>query len=281
MAEPIRWDRRGVLRADAVAKTCSVERFAPCAQLEDSVEHFWSVRWDLSHEQSMKGETLPHPTVHAVVEEDQSAVYGVSTERFTRVLRGKGQVFGVRFHPGCFRPFSRIPVHELSDGRRSLVECLGDLGEHLEAAVLAAGEDRQAAANQVEALLLTSLPAPDPRTQQARRIVELARQEPSLRSAKDLGDACGLGLRALQRLFHEYVGASPKWVLQRYRLHEAVLRLEGGEDLDLAGLALELGFSDQAHFTRTFKALVGHPPGKYVRNELGRGPSEPDSEAPG
>jgi AraC-like DNA-binding protein len=71
--------------------------------------------------------------------------------------------------------------------------------------------------------------------------------------------------RGLQRLFREYVGVSPKWVIQRYRLFEAAERLSAGE-VDDAQLARELGYFDQAHFIRDFKAVVGRSPQAFVRD---------------
>ena len=70
--------------------------------------------------------------------------------------------------------------------------------------------------------------------------------------------------RTLQRLFRRYVGVGPKWVLQRARLHDAVDRIDAGRVTDLASLALELGWFDQAHFTRDFTALVGQSPAAYA-----------------
>lgn len=69
--------------------------------------------------------------------------------------------------------------------------------------------------------------------------------------------------RTLQRLFSAYVGIGPKWVLQRYRLHEAIERLQGRRDIDWARFALDLGYYDQAHFTRDFRSLVGRTPTQY------------------
>lgn len=71
-------------------------------------------------------------------------------------------------------------------------------------------------------------------------------------------------MRRLQRLFAEYVGASPKWVLRRARLHEAAARAEAGAGVDWAVLAADLGYADQAHLTRDFAAAVGAPPGRYA-----------------
>ena len=80
-----------------------------------------------------------------------------------------------------------------------------------------------------------------------------------------LAAEAGLSVRGVQRLFAEYVGASPKWVLRRARLHEAAARAEHDAQIDWAALADELGYSDQAHLTRDFTATVGEPPGRYTR----------------
>ena len=76
----------------------------------------------------------------------------------------------------------------------------------------------------------------------------------------------GLSVRALQRLFRGFVGVGPKWVLQRYRLHDAVTAIDTdpGAMADLAGLAASLGWSDQSHFTRDFTAAVGVSPHAYA-----------------
>jgi AraC family chemosensory pili system transcriptional regulator ChpD len=50
------------------------------------------------------------------------------------------------------------------------------------------------------------------------------------------------------------------WALDR-RLIEARRRLRGAESL--AAIALDLGFADQAHFTRAFRKVSGLTPGAY------------------
>ena len=72
-------------------------------------------------------------------------------------------------------------------------------------------------------------------------------------------------MRQLQRLFKEYVGVSPKWVIQRYRLFDAAERIAAGTIVKGADLALELGYADQAHFIRDFKT-VGRSPADYARS---------------
>ena len=63
----------------------------------------------------------------------------------------------------------------------------------------------------------------------------------------------------MQRLFACHVGASPKQVLQRLRRQQAIDRL-GDETVPLAQLAAELGYFDQAHLARDFRATLGRSP---------------------
>lgn len=71
--------------------------------------------------------------------------------------------------------------------------------------------------------------------------------------------------RTLQRAVAKYVGISPKWVIQRYRLREAAERLAADPSVAQSELATDLGHSDRAHFIRDFKALVGASPANYAK----------------
>ena len=63
----------------------------------------------------------------------------------------------------------------------------------------------------------------------------------------------------------EYVGASPAWVIRRYRLQAAAARLTARPPADVRAVAWELGYADQAHLIRDFRAAVGVTPGAYVQ----------------
>lgn len=68
-----------------------------------------------------------------------------------------------------------------------------------------------------------------------------------------------------ERIFSQYVGVSPKWVIKRYRLHEAAEQLADDEAIDWPTLALDLGYFDQAHFIKDSKAIVGSAPAEYAK----------------
>ena len=73
-----------------------------------------------------------------------------------------------------------------------------------------------------------------------------------------------LAPRTLQRLFRRYVGVTPKWVLKRLRIHQAVERLAEARAVPWTRLALELGCYDHAHFIRDFRLVVGLSPAEYA-----------------
>jgi AraC-like DNA-binding protein len=78
-----------------------------------------------------------------------------------------------------------------------------------------------------------------------------------------IADHHHVSVRTLQRLFRAYVGIGPKWVLQRFRLHDALEHMDRRREIDWTRLALELGYYDHAHFHRDFRALVGRTPAQY------------------
>jgi len=80
---------------------------------------------------------------------------------------------------------------------------------------------------------------------------------------EQLVEQFGIPKRTLQRWFNQYIGVSPKWVIRRYRMHEAIDFIERG--MELSQLAMELGYFDQAHFNKDFRAAVGKSPKQYVK----------------
>lgn len=188
------------------------------------------------------------------------------TRRFVTELAGLGRVFGIKFRPGGFRPFLRKPVASLANRSIPIAAVFGADGTAYGRDVFACA-DVETCVALAAGLLTAHRPASDPAVARVADIVACAAAERAITTADALAERCGLGLRAMQRLFHDYVGASPKWVINRYRLHEAIECLVAGTAVDWADLALSLGYYDQAHFNRDFRKLVGRTPGEFARAE--------------
>jgi AraC-like DNA-binding protein len=257
---------RGVLRT-GVARDGPYrhERYHPSPDLEPWVEHHWTVEWDLRGSAPQRVETLPHPSVHLIFEAGgKSRVAGPSRARFSRLLEGKGGVFAVKFKPAGFHAFVGVPISGFAERTVPLPEVFGPSGEALDRAVLAAGHD-PGRVTVVEDFLRGRRPEPDEEADRVSEMVYRVAREPEIQKVEQLAARAGPSKRTLQRLFAKYVGVSPKGVIQRYRLHEAAERLAAGQSIDQAGLALDLGYTDQAHFVRDFKSIVGVSPAAYAR----------------
>ena len=256
---------RGVLHATELGPVVH-GRTEPVEALADVIEHFWSVKWDLRGRAPLTAQTLPHPSVHVVIEGARHEVTGVATRRFNRTLEGHGQVFGIKFRPAMFHALLGAPVSTLANRVVPIGAVFGPAGVRFGKALEASADPIPLA----ETFFLSRVRAVDPLAKAVRDLVERAAVDGAWVKVEQLAAASGFSVRMVQRYFRQYVGVGPKWVLQRYRLHEANERLKADPRLDLAGLAAELGYVDQPHFVRDFKALVGVTPGAYAKAVAGR-----------
>lgn len=86
-------------------------------------------------------------------------------------------------------------------------------------------------------------------------------------SLKQLSRVACLSPFYLQRLFLENTGVSPHDYLVHFRIKKARELLTEGHSI--AGVALDTGFVDQSHFTRSFKRITGTTPGGYISTVQG------------
>jgi AraC-like DNA-binding protein len=241
-----------------------LDRVPAAADLADLVERHWLVRWALPGGRRASVTLLPHPCVNLVFDRGQVAVAGVGRERFTYEYEGQGRVFGVKFRPGAFLPFLGGPVSQLTGQTVPLAAVWGADDARRFAGELAASADLDALVAVAERHLRAHRPRPDPEVATVGRIVHALLYDRSVSRVDDVSARFGLSARSLQRLFQRYVGVSPKWVLQRYRLHEAAARLAEGASGTWAEVAVELGYFDQSHFIRDFTRAVGMTPVAYA-----------------
>lgn len=260
--DPAAGKARGVLKPAASAGKFRHSRRSPSPELAHCIAHYWMVRWDLRGDEPHVQETLPHPNVYLVFEPGNLSVAGVSTSKFTRVLKGQSYAFGVKFTPGGFHPFLNAPVSSLTDRTVAANRIFGNDADALEAVLLSSGSDDEMM-EAADSFFRSRAPARDEKASLASRLVERILKEPDLRTVEGLADRTGMGKRSLERLFNEYVGIHPKWVIRRYRLHELIERLNGGECLNWSDLAAELGYFDQAHLINDFRSIMGYSPTQY------------------
>ena len=258
----------GILRPQASARHFDYRSHETPAPLRPFVANFWTVSWELA--EPYVAQVLPSPCVNLSVTNTEADVTGLTLSRYDRRLVGRGFVVGARFRPACFRPFLGSRVDALTGTSRPIAAVLGRDPSAVAGAV-AATSDASDRVRLLADFLGVALPEPDPVAARLAQLVEEIMRRPDVLRVAQVAELAGLGVRHLQRLFAEYVGASPKWVIDRRRMQSAAARGARGPDPDWSAVAADLGFADQSHLTRTFAAAIGRPPAAFAREAVDSG----------
>ncbi len=110
-------------------------------------------------------------------------------------------------------------------------------------------------------------PPPEPSVDVVRKAQEYIRAhlDQPFRMA-ELAESLGVGLRSLQLGFRRAVGCSPRDFLMRCRVERArELLLTAEADAKVATIAMDCGFSDFGHFSRTYREAFGELPSVTLR----------------
>jgi AraC-like DNA-binding protein len=255
---------KGVLRPQEAARYIDLRRYRETGLLGQYVERYWSVRWDLPEGASYESVVIPHPCVNlSFMPVIGAELHGPGLAVARHPLTGTGRVFGVKFRPGGFTAFSGIEAAALADWSARAAAMLGAEVDEVDAIVMS-GNDTDAI-RVVSRFLVDRMPErPDPRYGRLLAVVRAMLEDRSITRVDQVAARFRLSPKTLQRWFQDFVGLGPKALIRRYRLHDAADRLAEDPGADLARLAAELGWSDQAHFTHDFKDVIGSPPAEYA-----------------
>jgi AraC-like DNA-binding protein len=166
---------------------------------------------------------------------------------------------GAQLRPGAAEALFGIPAHELTGRHTPLADVWGrQVTGILER--LAEEKTLEQRIDRLETILLTRLPG-------ARGMhPAVARALERFGYTADVGRVvreCGYSHRTLISEFRRAVGLTPKEYTRVLRLQRALQDVSHGRSL--ADLAVDAGYSDQAHLSREFRAFSGVTPTDYRR----------------
>ncbi len=188
-------------------------------------------------------------------------VAGPDSEAVTEDLPAGTLVIGFRFHPAAAAAWLGIAASEITNQRPDLEALWG--ARVRRAAVDAANEgDIDGLVRSLQSVVGRMAPefeSADRQMLAAYRLIA-AGAPAGAPLVPWLGRALGMSERTLRRRFDEAFGYGPK-TLDRILRHQRYLRLAETSSESTAILALESGYSDQAHLVRESRRLTGSPPG--------------------
>ena len=255
---------------DAAGFSPPVHRFAPSPALADLVRRYWMPVWSMPPGTSTTQRVLQYPVCLIVVANSYARFIGPTTGLSTRTLSGQGWAVGAMLQPAAGALLLGASVSEISDAAIDLDQLTGlDCGALIERVRSAVGDApsepaRQAAAAAAVEAALAAAPPVDEEGRLVNAVVEYVEDNSHVQRVGQICEKFAVSERSLQRMTARRIGLSPKWLIQRRRLHEAAAALKIGGRRDLARLAAELGYADQAHFGRDFRTVTGLTPGGYA-----------------
>lgn len=179
-----------------------------------------------------------------------TVVGGARSRAYLRRLSGASSSVGAMIAPGAFGALFGVPARALAEAHHDLEDVIGPEARSLRDRL---GEERSLARRLAlfEAWLLARVrTGVDPRVTTAMRHT----RDP----VSAWVERAGQSHKSFLRVFHEAVGLSPKTFQRVTRAQRALSLLRSPNAL--SEVALDAGYSDQAHMTRELRAITGLPP---------------------
>jgi AraC-like DNA-binding protein len=253
--------------------------YIPPRPLADFVELFWY--YEGTTASHARERLMPTGTVELVIglQDDPGRIYPRDRDDAPLVLRGPlvagphAEYFaidsvatmhaaGVHFKPGGAFPFLGLPAGELQNRHVSLEDLWGSYASEVYARV-ASAPTPEAKLRALEACLLGRLTMPLERHQAvAFALEQFAR--PATRMVGDVTQQIGMSGRHFGSRFRDEVGLTPKLYCRVQRFQDALRRIHGRRQVELADLAYACGYFDQAHFNHDFRDFSGLSPSEYL-----------------
>lgn len=250
--------------------------FRPSASLVSHVDFFGY--WDRAGGPTHRSRALPRGAATVIIDlSPRQHVDFYAADGITRLdvpaafIAGTGSVsyitqidstqtvLTIHFRPGAT---VSIGLSELENSCAGLADVWGAAGAELHDRLLNTLSVRSRIAL-VEDFLLARI---RPRHADVDAVLAAAEHDPSMRVAQAVA-LTGLSPKRLIGLFRAEVGLTPKSYLRVRRLQAALRLLDGGASRG-ADVAATLGYFDQAHFTREFRAFTAMTPTQYAHRRM-------------
>ncbi|MAG57845.1 MAG: hypothetical protein CMJ83_16295 [Planctomycetes bacterium] len=252
------------------------EERPPPSELEDVVRCTWFLRGGVAGEvQRVVPDGCPEIIVNRA---DPFACHdegGTSVQPTTPLVgqirsallispTGEVDLVGIRFRPEGLAAFLDDAVAQVTDQQVAVTDAFAALDAALRDAMVGSGGIEVTTRRVHTELMHHRRRRVSPLVRAAVDRIEAAAGHVRVEAvARDLDTT----RRSLERRFRDDVGFGPKRFARIARFQSSVQALEAEPRRDRARLALALGFSDQAHFNREFRAHAGQTPSRWLAED--------------
>lgn len=168
--------------------------------------------------------------------------------------------FGVRFFPGAAHSLLGIPLQELANAHYDIDVIWPGMAERIGQAIFEA-PSFEIKIRIMERFLLSNIRNRTSKNENLiRNLLYRIFETEGESSVQELAAREAVSSRQMNRVFGEWIGASPKRFCKIVRFQAIVGDMKRKHKIDGASLALQHGYYDQAHMIRDFKRFYGDSP---------------------
>lgn len=258
----------------------ALQTYIPRAPLAHFVKCMWLSQGD--HPTHRRERVLPNGTMQLVISLQEKTLRVYDRQRIHQfqsfpapVLAGmqseysvidtapQASMIGVVFKPGGASPFFKCPANEFQEAHVPLESLwgagAGDLRDRLLEAQTPADKFRI-----LEQFLMHHAVRPLELHPAVTYALSEFQGVAHLKTISQVVNRMGFSARRFIQVFNESVGLTPKLFCRILRFQEVLRSLSDGLEIDLAEIALNCGYFDQAHFIHDFQSFSGLNPTAYL-----------------
>lgn len=258
-----------------------VTEYKPVQYLQPYVEQFWKGSFNTTGEPELKQRVVPNGFLELIIhlsdhhcdlpakgrwsQSPNYTIIGLYTRPYEVRFSDLVDTFGIRFKPeGIYNLFG-IPASLFSESYDDMELVLGNSFREY-CAKMKESVNIQERLRLTEQYLLKQLEKNNAELNYVNYAAEIIRKSDKFSKIEELPGKVYVSLRQLEREFKKKIGTTPKRYMRIARLNEVHRKLDENKELELTKIAFDCGYSDQAHFIRDFKNIMGVNPTIFIKN---------------
>jgi len=179
-------------------------------------------------------------------------------------MEGVGKVIGIKFALGALSDFLESPLSMYVDKELDFQQLVNFDVDTLISKLDGLQDDEQIV-EILQTYLTPFVITPSLELIRVRELVNRIKNDSDITRVEHLSKKTNLSIRTIQRCFKYYLGLNPKWLIRKYRLHQALELIEK-EDVNFLDIVEWLGYTDQSHLIRDFREIIGITPNNYIQH---------------
>ncbi len=196
------------------------------------------------------------------VELGTAVVGGARDTYYTKAMAHPNTSVGCVLKPGASLALFGIAAHEISGTHTRLDAFWGSTAEQVQGQLMLARSAQERISTLEQAIFTRVSQRHDLRLASRISLTNFDVCTPVAHWVR----SSGLSHRHFNALFLNAVGLTPKRYARVQRMQQTIQRIKAEPHTPGMHIALDMGYSDQAHWCREFRAICGMTPGQYLES---------------